>query len=497
MENDISKVLMISDPDAKVTEFIKDDESMSDYVFMEKREKIMYCPDCGARMFSKGIRTKKINHPALQTGYKLAIVLTVRKWYCRKCGRYDHDHYSFVEDGKRNSILTPFLILEKFRDLEVTARHVAKELNVSDTYVFEEFMMRVNLPRLPFSEIISVDEVHMKFDKDNLYAIVIMDFISGQIIDILPNRHKETYDEYFLHITLEERMNVKVIISDIYKPYLLFPMNYFPDSRSIIDSFHVLSLILSKIKKYIAGVKRRYQERDDKIRQERNYKNNSSWKTMKKSREVKLLENYDWFMLKNYDDIDFSPYYRHIRGVAYWFNPRETEKAFMELDPNFGEIRDLKERYVRFNRSHINDVKGAEQELREIIAIYQNSRFAMFRDIAVTLKKHIPAIAESFTYIAANEKYEENAELLRRLSNSPIEGFNVNPKNLKRLSRGVSNYEYTRNRILWATRENPHILGVPRRRDEIHRAMLKKRGPYKKSNKQNNETPDSHDNNQE
>ena len=43
-----------------------------------------------------------------------------------------------------------------------------------------------------------------------------------------------------------------------------------------------------------------------------------------------------------------------------------------------------------------------------------------------------------------------------------MESFNNIPKDYKHISNGVSNFEYTRNRILWATRRNPSILGVPK-----------------------------------
>jgi len=485
--DDITHLLCITDPDALITEVSSDEESMTKFVFIDKKIHEMYCPSCGLRMHSKGVRKKRINHPALQTGYKLTLIVTVRKWVCKQCGIYDHDHYPFVEDRKRNTSLVPFLVLQKLKRLEVTARQVAEELNVSDTYVFETFMRNVSLPRLPFPEILSIDEVYMKFDESNLYGLTLMDFKTGQIIDILPNRHKETYEEYFLHIPSEERKNVKILISDIYKPYLKMPAGYFPKAESVIDSFHVVSLITSRIKRYVTSVKNRYKERDRKRLEEKNYRNNSSHKTMKKSWEVKLLERYDWFLLKNQDDIDYSPRTIKIHGRLIYFNPKEKEKELFSLDPNFEEIRNMKERYVAFNKSHINDIDGAEKELREIIQEYENSHLVMYKEVAETLKSHIPEIAKSFTYIAANNKYQENTELLRRISNGPMEGFNVKPKNLKRISRGVSNFEYARNRILWATREDPHILAVPHSREEIHKYTGKKRGKYKKKSSKGSE----------
>lgn len=480
MEDNVNELIELGDPAARVTEVITDDNTK--YVFIEKKEAGRYCTCCGKRMYSKGIRFKEINHPVLQNGFNLILVLKVRKWHCKDCNIYDHDHYTFVEDGKRNSSLVPLMILDKMKSLEVTARHVAKELNVSDTYVFETFMRFVNLDRLEFTEVISIDEVHMKFDKDDLYSVIIMDFMTGQIIDILPNRHKDTFEEYFFHIPLEERRRVKVIISDMYKPYLRMPEEYFPNAISLIDSFHVISQFITAIHRYVNQVKRRYQERDDKRREEKNYRSNKNYKTMKKSREVKLLERYEWFLTKNHDDISYTPYYRHVRGVSLWFNPAEVEKSFMELDPHFEEIRNLKEMYVKFNKEHTNDPEGALKSLNELIKVYETNHLAMFREIASTLKEHAQEIANSFIY-TSSDRYEENQQILRRLSNGPMEGFNVNPKNLKRISRGVSNFEYTRNRILWATRINPPLLAVPRSDEDIHQRKGNPRRPYKKKSK--------------
>ena len=52
--------------------------------------------------------------------------------------------------------------------------------------------------------------------------------------------------------------------------------------------------------------------------------------------------------------------------------------------------------------------------------------------------------------------------------------------NSLRESRGFSDFNYTRNRILWATRDNPSVRGIPKPKDEIKKNKGKKRGPYNK-----------------
>ena len=66
-----------------------------------------------------------------------------------------------------------------------------------------------------------------------------------------------------------------------------------------------------------------------------------------------------------------------------------------------------------------------------------------------------------------------------------MEGFNNIPKDMKRNAGGVSNFDFVRNRILWATRKDPHMLGNPRTEEEIHTYTNEKRGPYKKKQKSN------------
>lgn len=103
----------------------------------------------------------------------------------------------------------------------------------------------------------------------------------------------------------------------------------------------------------------------------------------------------------------------------------------------------------------------------------------MFREIAVTLETYHDNIVNSFTYISGADR-KNSDEIMTRLSNGPMEGFNVLPKDLKRQSRGVSNFEYTQNRILWATREQKSILAVPRSREDVHTSTGKKHGKYSK-----------------
>ena len=87
-----------------------------------------------------------------------------------------------------------------------------------------------------------------------------MDFSTGKIIDIVHNRWHSTLENYFLSIPLKERLNVKGVISDAYKTYLTMPEEYFPNAVTILDSFHVVKVIISRMNTYIYKVMKRYKK---------------------------------------------------------------------------------------------------------------------------------------------------------------------------------------------------------------------------------------------
>jgi transposase len=155
-----------------------------------------------------------------------------------------------------------------------------------------------------------------------------------------------------------------------------------------------------------------------------------------------------------------------------------SESEFLALDENFQTIRNRKELYEDFNEKFVNDLEGASKRLDELIEIYDNSNIQLFNDFSSLLKRYHDSIVNSFTYVAA-QNISDTA--LRRLSNGPLESFNNIPSGLRSQSHGVKNFQYMRNRILWAVRANASIKAVPYTIKQIQ-TEGRKRSTYKKKN---------------
>ncbi len=453
------------------------------YVHISRIAQNTYCDICGCKMHSKGIYTRKVNHQILQDNTKLYLIVHQRKWRCTNpaCNQYMNESFPFLIPYSHSSTLVPLLVLEAMKDLNRTTASIARQFNLSDTQVHDIFTAYVDLSRLELPEIISIDEVFIDISEKEKYALVIMDFKTGEIIDILHNRWEKTTAQYFYKIPLEERKKVKYIISDAYNSYMDYPKKYFPNASSILDSFHVSKQLISKLNEYVNKVLKRYKEKDEKKLKEKNDKNNLDNKTIKDSQEVILLRSYRWVLLKNRDEINYSTkkHYHHLLGMNV--DTATIEKKFLELDPSFKKLRNLKEMYIDFNHTFFETYEETAIEFDKLIAIFEASDQYIFRDFADTLKKYYKEILASLTVVEVKRRtQDEQTKYYSRLSNGPMESFNRKPKDYKRNARGFSNFDYTRNRILWATRSCVSIRGIPKTRKQIHKYEGKPRGKYNK-----------------
>ena len=405
--------LNIEDKDIVISKILIDGNTKE--IHLEKPLKVEYCPACSSRMHSKGKYIRKINHPILQDGYQLKLFVTQRKWKCTnpQCNLYFNNQFNFISKYKQSSNITPYMILREMKNIHITAADIAKRYSISDTSVHYIFLQYLDIKRLPLPEIISIDEVFLDIDYKHRYALVIMDFNTLEIVDILPNRWEETTNAYFLSIPLEERKNVKYLICDMYNPYINYTKRYFPNSVAIVDSFHVVSWIIKKINSYINDLKKKFQTRDKKNYEEYCIKNNKpvDFKNMPTSKEVYLLNNFKWLILQNVDNIDYQEKTRYNHKLKAYLNTYAYEEMLFQLDDNLMKIRRLKEKYIEFNNTKEKNLNKINDLLTDLISYYSHSTLAMFREFSKLLETYKQEIVNSFIYITDNKGNE------RRLSN--------------------------------------------------------------------------------
>jgi len=453
---DILNLLDLEDENILITNITE--ENNCKYVTLETRPMPHYCPLCNYRMHSKGIKRRIINHPILQDTYSLSLILKQRRWKCSNpdCGYDVAEAFHFVDKNKRTTNATDMLIVQAYKDLTLSTAAIAERYNTSDTYVHEVFNRYVKLDRLPLTEAISVDEVHIDMDLNCKYALIIQDFFTGDPIDLLQSRRSNITEPYFANIPPEERNAVKYLISDMYNPYIKFVDRYFPNAVPVVDSFHVIQWIIHELDKRLRENLKKYKKRDAEFEA---IKSTELGRIvhLPKSREVYLLQNFRWLILANQSSIKYRSSPLMDRHYHRLMNTYDYEDALFRLDPDLEELRNLKELYVSFNSRNAGNPVNAAREIEILIGTYQACGQPIFERFGQLLEKYKEPIINSFVMV---EKIGKAGKYTSRLSNGPIESINRKVKDLKRSGRGYKNFEHFRNRFLYATRSNPVLNGV-------------------------------------
>jgi transposase len=409
-------------------------------------------------MHSRGVKKRTIHHPILQDNYSLILILKQRRWRCTNpdCLYDTSENFKFVNKQRRTTNATDMLIVDAYRDLLETSSSISKRFHVSDSHVHEVFDRYVKLDRLPLTDAISVDEVHLDMDDDCRYALVIQDFHTGDPIDLLRSRRTNVTEPYFVSIPSEERNQVKYLISDMYNPYISYVEKYFPNAVPVVDSFHVIQWITRMIDNYIRQLLKKFRQRDREYQERLSYEQQKPV-SIPPSDEVYLLQKYRWLILSNQANIRYHNDPRMDPHFHALMNTYDYEDALFRIDSNLKEFRDQKEAYIQFNARNSGKPVEARIELSKLILEYRKSRYEMFRDFASLLEKYEDPIVNSFIMV---EKVGSGKIYDSRLSNGPIESINRKVKDLKRLGRGFRNFEHFRNRFLYATRSAPVLNGV-------------------------------------
>ncbi len=453
--NSIIELLDLEDPEIIVSDTTTEGDLKT--VTLETRPSQHFCPKCDFRMHSRGIKQRKINHPVMQDHYRLQLILKQRRWRCTnpECLYETNESFRFVDKYRRNTNATDMLIIDAFRDLNVTATSIARKFHLSDTQMLDVFDRYVKLDRLPLTDAISVDEVFVDMDRNCKYALIIQDFHTGEPIDMLRSRRSEVTEPYFASIPREERLRVKYLISDMYNPYLQYVNRYFPNAVPVVDSFHVIQWLIRQLENFTRELLRRFRERD-RIRQAQLSADLHREVRLPVSDEVYLLQNYRWVLLMNQKNIHYYKNSHFDNHFRYYMNTHDYERKFFALNPHLKDMRDFKEMYISFNDRYAGDPEGAANQLDWLIAFYRNCGNSIFVEFAGLLEKYRAPIINSFVMVS---KIGPGGLYDARLSNGPIESINRKVKDLKRMGRGFRNFEHMRNRFLFATRNNPVING--------------------------------------
>ena len=383
------------------------------------------CPYCGGKVKIHGYYTRRLKHAAL-TNRKCVIVYQQRRYRCDACEATFHEHNPFINSRESLTFETKVNILNDLKWPEITYSYVAKRYDISKTKVMRIFDQHVNIPRKTLPAILSMDEHYFpESDYDSLYCCLLMDFETGEMVDLLPDRRKAHLQNYFSNIkkdtfdpvTLKSELdNIQYLSIDLYDNFRDIAHIYFPKAIVCADSFHVLQHLTKDF-------------RDIRLRCRRNTENPILAYLLTKFKHVFHHEVF----------LDNAP--RYNKRLKQNMNYRDIRDLLFAAFPDLKQAYELKEYYILFNESRT--LEEVRDELPAVIGKFADSGLPEYDEFYTLLLNWSKEIVNSFTVING-----------KRVNNSYIESKNKLLEKILYNANGFTNFKRTRNRILYCLNKN-------------------------------------------
>lgn len=306
----------------------------------------------------------------------------------------------------------------------------------------------IDCKRRKLPEVLCIDEFKNLSCGKGKYACLLLNYETGEIIDVLENRLLDYLQYYFNRIPIDELKGVKYVVSDMYEAYKHLAITTFPNATLVIDAFHYIRYISDALNR----IRRRIQEYFGRA-----------------SNEYKILKKYWKLLTMNSNKLDDKV--RSWDYFEYQMSSKEIVKEIRSIHPDINFAYLKKEDFLSSYKKVSFD--KAESYLICFINSLKQSNIKELKEVSDTFKNWLPYIVNSFN----------KDEYGKRMSNGKIEGSNNKIKVIKRVSYGYSDFYHLRNRIMYIFNENEKPLVIPldlNKIKEIKKIYYKKRKPYVK-----------------
>lgn len=384
-----------------------------------------FCPICHTKCKIHGYYKRKLKHSTF-ANKPCIIYYEQRRYICLECCTTSCEQNPFIDTSERITYETKINVLNDLKHPEATYTSVANRYDLSPTKVIRIFDKHINIERKPLPRVLSIDEHYFpNSDHEGKYCCLLMDFETGVMVDIIPDRRKNSLMNYFSKIKLmtmnrntlkSELDNVQFVSIDMYDSYRDIAHIYFSKAKICADSFHVLKHLTDDFRKLRMRLARTTED------------------PVLKYLLVKFRHVFD-----HNKELDNEA--RYNRQLGYFVNYRGIRDMLFEAFEELKVAYELKEYYIRLNANI--SLNEASRAIDEAIYRFEACGVAEYDEFYRLLSNWREEIINSFTRIGC-----------RRINNSFMESKNRIVGRLIFNANGFVNFKKARNRMLYCLNEN-------------------------------------------
>ena len=391
------------------------------YLSINSRE----CPYCHSNRLNIHDRiVKSIYHPVLK-GRNVLLFLNQYKFKCRECGHTCLQPNTLADCNV--TTIGMLYLLNQFRNPRLTFKDASFDFFIPKSTIVDLFDKHIDIQRHVLTKVISFDENYLSGLTKTSYCCTIYDPISNTLLDLIDSRRKNVLEDYFAHIPVSERLNVKYATMDMWETYKNISFQMFPNLEFIaVDSFHVIKHLNEAIDTIRKSIMNQYADRKDAD------KTGIYW----------LLKTFHYFLKEDFNNIKYTC--RPKSHFSYLHDKHEVLSHILAISDTLKAAYELKEEYREFNL--VGTYEQAITVIPEFIDRFKAFPRQEYRDFGCTLGHWRQEIINSFIRIDG-----------KRLSNGPMESLNGRIDKIMSDGCGYSNFERFRNRVMFGLNKDEPI----------------------------------------
>jgi transposase len=213
-------------------------ENEHDYqIDVEAVEPPTSCPHCqSSNLVGFGRRERMVKDLPMH-GRRVGLYIDTRRYQCRGCGKTFYEALPEIDEKR---LMTKRLVQWMGKQaIKRTFASIAEEVGCAEFTVRAVFSDYVNelekTIRFETPSFLGMDEIHLIKPRG-----VIANIQNSTIVELLPNRNKDTVVRFLHHLEGKER--IQCVAMDMWTPYQDAVRAVIPQAEIVVDKFHVVRM---------------------------------------------------------------------------------------------------------------------------------------------------------------------------------------------------------------------------------------------------------------
>jgi transposase len=377
-------------PGLRVTRLEYNDSHHRLHIFCQHTTQLARCPTCHEPSTAVHQYRKRTVRDLPWAGKPCLVEFAARRFFCVGCQCPFHEELAWLPRHRRLTARYANYVFDQCRRTSLQAVHLKEQLGYKsvERLYYEHAQEKTAVPEPVLVRQLGIDEIALLKGHD-AFVLVLSDLERGCILDLLPDRKKETLMAYFADWTDEQRQAVREVAMDLWEPYAQAVEGCLPQARIVADRFHVMKLLNDRVTTARRQIQR---EAPDAARA--------------------VLKGCRWLLVRN--EVDLSDEHK------------ERLQAMFVVAPELEALHRLKERFRAIFAEPISR-ELANWRLFGWIGEVERSGLAPLATFVETLRRRLSHILNYFP---------------GRLSSGRVEGLNAKIKLIKRCAYGFRNFAH-------------------------------------------------------